>query len=126
MKLSNIVNPKLKTLLEQLALEKLPLKTAFKLKDIIAQANKEFLKYDELRIESVKKFALKDDKGELILDSVGNASFDQAGAEEFIKQLNEVTSLEIDIGTIKLSELGQHLNLSVADLDVLDGLVIVD
>lgn len=127
MKLSKIIDPRFKPVLQKLSQEKLPLKAAFKIKGIIIKSNEEFSKYDDLRLESLKKYSVKDaESGELLLDEHGNAALLPDLAPEFVRELNELTSLELEIGTIKVSELGDNLNLTADELMVLDGVIVED
>lgn len=126
MKLSKLIDPRFKGILQKLSEQKLPLKTAFKLKGIIVKANEEFAKYDDLRLESLKKYSLKDDQGNMVLDSDGNATLLADVSQEFVKELNELTSLDLDLGSMKVSELGNNLNLSVEELLILDGIILDD
>lgn len=125
MKLSKIIDPRFKPVLQKLSQEKLPLKAAFKIKGIILKANEEYVKYDDLRLESLKKYSVKDESsGELALDESGNAALLPEFAPIFVKELNELSSLDLDIGTIKVSELGDSLSLTPEELIVLDGIII--
>ena len=124
MKLAKLVDPRFQETLKKLSGEKLPLKTAFKLKGIINKTTEEFTKYDELRIESLRKYSKKDENGEMILDVNGNAELDPAGAAEFVRELGELTSLELEIQEIKISELGDSLSMTADDLLFLDGIIV--
>lgn len=125
MKLLRVVDEKLHAALQKLSNEQLPLKTAFKLKGINKLIKDEFAKYDEVRKEALQKHGLKNEDGSLKTDEKNNVKFDQDGMKGFIEELNELSNMEVEIPTISLSELGS-VNLTAAQLEALDGVVVED
>jgi len=124
MKLARITDKRFRDVLKKLSEQKLPLKAAFKLKGIAKKVNDEFTKYDELRLESVKKFAEKDDAGNLILDDKGNAKFSNDGMLDFVKQLDELLSIDIEILPLSIDELGSELNITADELMILEDVIV--
>jgi hypothetical protein len=125
MKLAQITGENFQRALDKLYSQQLPIKTAFKLKGIIKVIREEYAKYEEVRNNALKKYGKKDDKGELVVDSKNKVQFENDSYEEFLKEFNELTSLDINIDQIKLSELGDA-SLSTQDLEILNGLIVED
>jgi len=123
MKLAVVVSEEFRKTLASLLTQKIPLKTAFKLKGIVKTVEEKYAKNEEVRKDALVRFGKKDDKGEVILDDKGNVSFDQEGIQGFIREINELTSTEIEIPKIKVEELGAQVELTVQDLIVLDQVV---
>lgn len=122
-KLAKIVNPKFQETLVKLSKSKIPLKTAYKLKNIIKIANEEFEKYESCRIEALRKWAEKDDNGEMIVDADKKIRIKNEKLEEFSKELTELTNTEIQLDTISIDELGDNCELTAEDLILLEDLI---
>lgn len=118
MKLSNLVNPAFKSALTKLNQQQLPLKTAFKLKGIINSVDVELKKYDEIRQAALTQYGKKNEDGSLTADENGNVSLEDA--ESFVKQLNELLSLDIELPKVTLAELGENVTMSSEELFLLD------
>lgn len=125
MKLSRIIDEKLHLALNRLSKEILPLKAAFKLKKIIETVRREFNHYEEVRKEALMKFGEKNEDGTLKLDDRSNVQFSDAGLQGFAQELKELIELDIEVPTIKTSELG-NINITLADIESLDGIIIED
>lgn len=126
MKLARLVDERLHSTLQKLSKESLPLKTAFRLKGIIKLVNEEFNKYDEVRKEALQRHGDKDEAGNLKTDEQGNVKLSKEGMHNFLSELSELTSMDIDCPTIKISELGDNICLTQQDVDMLDGIVVED
>lgn len=126
MKLGRIVDERFHTALAKLSTEPLPLKTAFKIKGISKSVRDEYAKYEECRQAALKNHGLKKEDGELDLDEKNNVKFDQDGMMAFAKDMSDLTSLDLDIPTVKLSELGDKLALTALELELLDGILVED
>jgi hypothetical protein len=125
MRLSRITDPRFRDLLNTLSKEKLPLRVGFKLKGIIKTVNEEHAKYDELRLEAIKRYAKLKPDGELDLDENSGAIFEsQEKMNGFVTDLNDLVAIELtNIGSISMSELGDNLSLTTEDLLILDGVI---
>ena len=124
MKLSKIVDPRFFAVLGRLSTEAIPLRVTFKLKGIVKIANEEFVKYEEIRQAAIMKYGVKNEDGTIKLDEKSNASFDEAGMNSFLKELNDVMAIDIALPTITLSELGENIKISLNDLEVLSGVIV--
>lgn len=124
MKLAKIIDPKFKDVIRKLAAEKLPLKTAFKIKGIMKTLDGEIEKYDEVRREALDKYGSRGEDGELVVDATGGVQLDAASMAMFMKSVNELLGMQVAVDTISISELGDDVRLSADDLTALDDLLI--
>ncbi len=124
MKLGRLVDERLHAALQKLSGERLPLKTAYKLKGIIKKTREEFSKYEEVRKEAVQRDGEKNEDGTLKVDDRNQVNFSQEGMVAFAKELNELTAMDIEFPTITVEELGNSVTLSVEDLEALEDVVI--
>ena len=125
MKLVRITDDKFHAALNKLATKPLPLRTAFKLKGISKVVREEYLKYEDVRKEALQKHALKNEDGSIKVDDRQNAQFDEAGIKDFVREINELNSVEISVPTVKVSELG-NIDITLTDVELLDGIIVED
>jgi hypothetical protein len=123
MKLAVVVSDAFRKALANLAKQKIPLKTAFKIKGIIKRVDEEYAKYEECRKASLARFGKKDEEGNLLLDEHKSVRLGPNDIEGFIKELNELTSTDIEVQTISLSELGDGIQLSTEELLILEQII---
>jgi hypothetical protein len=126
MKLGKIANQQFQEALDRLYEQSLPVKTAFKLKGAMKTVREEFVKYEDIRNKALNKYGKKDENDKLILDSKNQVQFDGDNLKDFIKEINDLSTVDVDIATIKMSELGDNINVSIKDLEALDGLIVED
>ena len=126
MKLARLVDERLHSALTKLSKEALPLKIAFRLKGITKLVNEEYTKYDEVRKEALKRHGKYSSEGDLITNEQGNVELSPEGMQAFLLELSELANMEIDCPTIKISELGDNICLTLQDVEMLDGIVIED
>lgn len=124
MKLAILINQNFRNGVVALAKQKLPLRTGFKLKGIIKRINEEYQRYEDCRIEAVKRFADKDEAGEPMFDENGNAKISQENLELFVKEIQELANTEVEVPTLTLEELGTDASLTVEEIMNLEGLVL--
>ena len=123
MKLARLVDPNFHSALTKLSTQNLPVRIAFRLKGIVKTTNEEFSKYEEIRNDLLKKHGKKNEDGSLAIENQ-NVQFEGNSYMEFAKELQELVNVELDIPTIKVSELGENITLSVLELDQLEGLLV--
>jgi hypothetical protein len=93
--LSQIVNSK--ESLEKLLGEKLPIKTAYRIQKIYRQLQPELAHYEELRTKLItEKYGTEESEGS------GNWKVRPENNNEFIRELTELLSVEIDIEFVKV------------------------
>lgn len=124
MKLARLVDERLHQALGKLSKEALPLKIAFRLKGITKIVDTEYAKYEEVRKEALGKYGDKGDDGEILTDGNGNVKLSKDGMQNFMKELAELANMDIDVPTIKLSELNDSIQLTLQDVEMLDGILI--
>jgi hypothetical protein len=124
MKLARLVDERLHLALNKLSAEPLPLRTAFKLKGIVKKAREEYSKYEEVRKEALQRHGEKNEDGTLKVDDRNNVQFTPEGIQAFASELNQLTSLDMEMPTLTLSELGEKISLTVEDLEVLEGVIV--
>jgi len=64
--------------------------------------------FNDTRMELVRKYGIKDENNELILDENGNAQIDLEHRNAFNEEFNELlqSSIEINANKIRLDDLG--------------------
>ena len=124
MKLSKLVDPQFQAVLRKLAAQEIPLRTAFKLKGIIKTGNDELAKYDEVRGDALKRFGDKKEDGSLDIDANGTVQLSSDNKEQFVAELNALLASDINLGNVKLSELGDKVSLTTQELLNLEDLIV--
>lgn len=124
MKLARLVDPNFHKALEKLGKQDLPAKVAFRLKGIAKRTREESQKYEEVRQELLQKHGKKDEGGALVLGDHHAVQFDEGKYMEFAKDLAELVNEEVEISTIKLSDLGDNITMTLEEIEHLDGLVV--
>ena len=104
--LRQISAPSFTKSMEELIKEKLPIKTAFKVKTLTNKFNDELKKFKDLRMVIIESYCVKGEDGNPIFDDGGNYQFSAENNKGFVKELNELLSIEIEFDAIKVSELG--------------------
>ena len=122
MKLAKIVDPVFIKAINKLNMQELSLKTAFKLKGIIIKTDEERQKYNDVRQAAFDKYGEKDDNGGIKIDNNGQVVMSKESTAAFISEINDLLSMEIDIPTLSVSELG-NVTMSSNELFILDFLV---
>jgi len=127
MKLGTIIDSRFHEALNKLSQQSLPLRTVFKLKGIIKSVQSEYAKYEEVRQSALQKYGLKNEDGSLKMNDSKNVQFDEEGLKAFAAELNDLTSLDVELPSVKLSELGSaNVSLTMAEVQLLDGLLVED
>jgi RNA-binding protein YlmH len=123
MKLNVIVSPRFSEALGKLAQAEIPVATAYKLKTVITLAAEEQKKFEDMRKSLIDKHAAKNKKGEIVKNEDGSYGVAEKNKEEFFKEIQELLEVEVEMPKIRVSSLGDKLQLSVQDLAILDGLL---
>ena len=124
MKLSKLVDPQYQTVLRKLAAQEIPLRAGFKLKGIIKTGSEELAKYEEVRAEALKRLGDKKEDGSLNVDDAGTVKLGEDNMKVFVDELNALLVTDVNVGTIKLSELGDKTALTTQDLFILEDLIV--
>ena len=126
MKVLKIVDNQLRTALNSLMGEPMPIKTAQKLKTITNIIIEQYQQYEEVRIATVTKFGSKNEDGSLKANEDGTAVFEDEATVEFTKIINELLSTDVEIPTIKFSELGDKVTITASNLFILNDIIVED
>lgn len=124
MKLARLTDARLYASLRRLSTQPLPLKIAFRLKGISAKIDMELKKFDEIRQAALEKFGKHDADGKLIVRDDGSVEFEPEMLQALAAELNEVGNEDVDVGSLKLDDLGDKVELTVDDLTILDGIIV--
>lgn len=123
MRLRTVANPKLNPVFKKLMTCNLPMTTAYKIKKIAAILDAEAVHYQDLRKKLLDEFGKKNELGELVYNDQGYVEFDDDNYDKFKNKHEELLEVEVRCETIKVSELADYVQLSAADLIVLDDLL---
>lgn len=82
--------------LQRLAERDLPVRVAYKVARILKLLGEEAKAYDEQRVKLIKKYATKDEKGELVVEN-GEAAFAPEQRALFDKEFRELNTSEITL-----------------------------
>jgi hypothetical protein len=124
MKLEQVIDANFSAAMSKLAANNLPIKTAFKLKKIVADLDEEISRYHETRKEYLGKYAERGEDGEILQNSQGGAVLTDENQELFLQELSELLQLEVEVETVKVDELGD-ISMTPLELVYLDGLVVL-
>jgi hypothetical protein len=124
MKLSKLTDPQFQATLRKLAGQEIPLRTAFTLKGIIKRVNDELNRYDEVRHEALEKLGERDADGKIIVDERNNVKLSDENMNTLAAELNSLLNTDVDVGNVKLSDLGDKLNITTNELIALDDLIV--
>lgn len=123
MKLSQLTNTNFQASLSKLAKGDIPIVTAYELKATISVVERENAKFEELRRALVEKHSEKNEDGSVKKNDKGEYRVAQDAIPEFMKEVNQLLDVDVEIAPLSLSALGTKLSLSAEDLFNLDGLI---
>jgi hypothetical protein len=124
MKLARLTDSRLHAALRKLSSQPLPLRVAFKLKGITGKVDAELKKFEEVRMAALERFGKKGEDGKLLNKPDGSVEFEPEQLKAFAAELNEVGQEDIELGGVKLDELGDKVELTVDDITLLDGVIV--
>lgn len=113
--LGKMSNPAFTKGMELLLKQKLPVKTAFRIKTLTNKFNEELKKFAELRVQILEFHCAKKEDGTPDLDENRNFKFDNETVAKVTKEINDLLSIEVEFEPIKIDELGD-ISLSGEDL----------
>ncbi len=86
--------------------QKLPIRTAFKVKTLVGIFNEELKKFNDIRKEILERHCDKNEDGTPKLEN-RNYNFSPEKMLEVTKELNELSAIEVEFTPIKIDELGE-------------------
>lgn len=108
--------------------KKLPIRMALILNRNAKIINSAFEDVEEQRMNALRKYAEKDENGEIIVDESGNAKI--KNTEDLIAELDELYSTELDLQFEKISEADlekcedeKYDSLTVEEIDILSFMI---
>ncbi len=125
MKLARLIDPEFQKSLSSLSKQQLPLKVAYKLRNVLKKVEEEINIYEDLRKEALNRYGKKKEDGTLETNESNNVLF--SSKEEmisFLKEIGELTSSEVEMPSISVDELGENIKLSAEDILNLDGFLV--
>lgn len=95
--------------LKGLSQKQLKARCAYAVGKILKSADAEIQSFNETRMELIKKYGEKDDKGELKTEENGNVRIPAEQMEAFSRELRELldTNVEISANKIKMDDIGE-------------------
>jgi len=124
MKLARLTDARFHQALRKLMSQPLPLRVAFKLKGVGIKVDGELRKFEECRQAALEKYGKRDENKKLITKEDGSIDFEPENLNVFAAQLNDLGQLDIELGSVKIDELGDNVQLTVDELSLLDGLIV--
>ena len=124
MKLARLTDARFHSALRKLTSASLPLRVAFKLKGIAAKVDVELKKFEECRQGALEKFGKRDAEGKIAIREDGTVEFEEDRLRAFATELNDLGQEEVDLGTIKMDELGDKVELTAEELSLLDDVIV--
>lgn len=123
MKLARVSNQMFQIALQKLISQPLPLRAAFKLRGVAAKVKEEYAKFEEVRRAALEKYGTKDEEGKLVLEN-NNVKLSPENLEAFAKELSDLGLTDIEVSSLKLSELGDKAELSADEVELLSDIVV--
>lgn len=124
MKLATVIDPKFKEIIKKLMEQPLPIKASYKLAGIVKKVDEENARFEEVRQASLKNFGTKDEAGNLQIDENNNVKFTQENLIEFSKQLAELGQEDVEFQSIKISDLGDKVELTPSEMLIIADLFV--
>jgi len=126
MKLGTLIDPRFKVALAKLQAAPLSLKVAFKLRNVVKAIEKELQTYEDVRQAALAKHGQKGEDGKLLTndDEIKSVKFESEEAfKAFLKDLADLSSLEVEIPKVLVSEIEDAVKLSSDELTMLEDLL---
>lgn len=124
MKLARLTDARFHQALRKLTSQSLPLRVAFKLKGIAAKVDVELKKFEECRQTALEKYGKRDADNKIVVREDGSVEFEQDKLQAFAAELNDLGQEDVDLGSVKMDELGDKVELTVDELSLLDGVIL--
>lgn len=123
-KVGQLILPEFNNAFNKLLEAQVPAKMAFKLKGISKILDDEKAKFEFARLALVKKYAERDEKGEIKTNAEGVYKVDESKMNEFLNEFNDLVKIDIDVPRINFEDLGDKVSLTAKELILLEGLVV--
>lgn len=113
--------------LQKLSNMSLKARLAWKVSRLLKAADDEIQEFNKTRIEVVKKYGIKDENGELVLDDAGNCKIQDEYINTFTQEMNELTSdtIEINANPIGIDEI-EELSFTPGEMAQLEPFIAIE
>jgi hypothetical protein len=122
-KLGQLATPAFMTAMQHLLGDKISIRGAWHVKELVAKFNQELARYQEMRKIILETHCKKGDDGKPLLDESKSYSFDKDVMPTVMKEMNELNAIEVEVNPITLSELGDACTLNAQQLIDLGDLI---
>lgn len=121
-KISNLLNST--EVLQKLSKTQLKAKTAWQVSKVLKLAEEEMQTFNDTRMEVLKKYAEKDENGELITDENNNCKIIPEKISEFNDELTELldNEIELNVNKINIDDLGD-IDFTPAEMNALEAFI---
>jgi len=116
MKLGMLISEEVKLTLAKLAKEQLPLDTCLKLIQIIETIKQKEKELDELRLNLISKYGIKNADGSLQVDDNGNVILDDKSINDFAEEMNKIYNEELKMPTLDIKNPSHDVKYSCEEL----------
>jgi hypothetical protein len=124
MKLAVIANPKVREILLELIDSDIPIQASWKIKKMVYKFDEHHTMYKQSELDLIKKYAVLDTDGEMLVGEKGEISVDPANMEKWTAEMTELVNVDIDMPTVSIKDFGNKIDLKPKKLIILDGLVV--
>lgn len=124
-KISNLLNST--EVLQKLSKTQLKAKTAWQVSKVLKLAEEEMQTFNDTRMEVLKKYAEKDENGELITDENNNCKIIPEKISEFNDELTELldNEIELNVNKINIEDLND-IDFTPAEINSLEAFIDFD
>lgn len=121
-KISNLLNST--EVLQKLSKTQLKAKTAWQVSKVLKLAEEEMQTFNDTRMEVLKKYAEKDENGELITDENNNCKIIPDKISEFNDELTELleNNIELNVNKINIEDLND-IDFTPAEMNSLEAFI---
>ena len=110
--------------LQKLSKTQLKAKTAWQVSRVLKLAEEEIQTFNDTRMEVLKKYAEKDENGELITDENNNCKIIQSEITKFNNELTELleNEIELNVNKINIEDLND-IDFTPAEINALESFI---
>ena len=106
--------------LQKLSTAEVKARVAFNIGKMLRASEAEINNFNDTRINLIKKYAQKDDSGEIIMDDNGNVTIEPNNLEIFNQELRELIATTIELNTSKINLDDLNINITPNEMLLLE------
>ena len=107
-------------ILQKLGTAEVKARVAFNISKLLRVSEIEINNFNEIRINLIKKYAKKDESGEIIMDNEGNVTIESESVEIFNKELKELIATPIELNASKINLDDLNINITPNEMLLLE------